>query len=66
MLLEKAFASWLGYGDLEGRTSLWALHVMTGDKVIKWHKDPKDVWKPLEMRIDDEKGRDGFRCILFP
>ena len=42
MLLEKAFAKagWKLW-DLEGGYSLWALHVMTGDKVIKWHKDPK-------------------------
>ena len=65
MLLEKAFAKLIGtYGDLEGGFSLWALHVMTGDDVVKWHRDAeKGIWKPLEMRTDDEK--EGTESISF-
>ncbi len=65
MLLEKAFAKLIGtYGDLEGGFSLWALHVMTGDEVVKWHRDAeKGSWKPLEMRTDDEI--EGTESISF-
>lgn len=74
MLMEKAFAKFMGsYAKLEGGQVLWALHVITGDDVIKFDREEADTsngkqaqWKGLEMRpapTDDNRRKCKFFYI---
>jgi calpain-15 len=51
MLMEKAFAKFMGsYAALEGGHLLWALHVITGDEVVKFNVSEGGLWERLDMR----------------
>eukprot|EP00613_Pedinella_sp_CCMP2098_P013882 CAMPEP_0171756038 /NCGR_PEP_ID=MMETSP0991-20121206/44823_1 /TAXON_ID=483369 /ORGANISM="non described non described, Strain CCMP2098" /LENGTH=467 /DNA_ID=CAMNT_0012358235 /DNA_START=28 /DNA_END=1432 /DNA_ORIENTATION=- len=65
LLLEKAFAKLVGdYADLEGGMPLWALEVMTGDKVshfqVKNEGEGSGLWQKMEL-VHFESDEDGNR-----
>mmetsp|Transcript_41231 Transcript_41231/g.94847 ORF Transcript_41231/g.94847 Transcript_41231/m.94847 type:complete len:476 (-) Transcript_41231:138-1565(-) len=67
MLLEKAFAKFCGsYGSIEGGTTIWAVHAMTGDPARMFNRsDNKKGWNRADLNcIKDAKNKRACNLIV--